>query len=580
MNKFVKFIKKHILAIILSLVVGLVMIYPVVLFQLDLGESYQGIYLAETDNEEYYTARAREVFDGHPKMGNAFIFEDRDSWWLQPPLGEIIFYFLGKIFFLSEVQTIIFLSKFFLPACLFLMIYIFCFKLFKNRFLSIASALFVVLAAQILFFPSSLVSLFLFDLDKFDIGGHLSYTRPVIPQVSSIFFFLFLILFYELLTKRKILYLILSGIIYGLIIYIYLYNWIFLSILQVLILFYFLFKKNKKRFLKIFYSFLIGILVSLPYFLIFLKFKSSSVFAAAQERYNLVFSHEFVFSKLITLALIFLIIFYFKKKKDRTFKIFLVMLLTGLVGINQQVLTGVLLFRGHFHWYFIVPTAALIFIFIFYKMFKKYNLVLSRIFLIFLVGFSFAFALLAQNQVLYRFKEKFSGRQKWMQVYEYLEQEFKDEIVVLGNNRNWSMNLPIYTHHYPYIGTHGTLFLVCPERLKFNFFVHAFLRNVKRENIDDLFLDPELENHFLSVIGGAHNIQVHGCLHCLPIEFKEKWKGEYIEFLENQNFEDLDRYKIDVVVWDKGLNFQLPRELEDDLSLIFKTDDFDVYKYR
>ena len=71
---------------------------PQFLFILELGNNYEGVYLAGSDSEEYYTARIHEVFDGHYLLGNAFLYEERDNLWLQPPLAEIFYLIIGKIF--------------------------------------------------------------------------------------------------------------------------------------------------------------------------------------------------------------------------------------------------------------------------------------------------------------------------------------------------------------------------------------------------------------------------------------------------------------------------------------------------
>ena len=89
-------IKTHQWAILLAFLVGIIVAFPQFYFSYDHSETYQGIYIANSDSEAYYLNRVQEVRDGHPSLNSAHFKDGKDDPYLFPPLDEILVAYLGK----------------------------------------------------------------------------------------------------------------------------------------------------------------------------------------------------------------------------------------------------------------------------------------------------------------------------------------------------------------------------------------------------------------------------------------------------------------------------------------------------
>ena len=82
------FLKRHGLAFILAILVGVICIAPFLYFALH-APGYSGIVMMGTDGEEHYLARMAEVYDGHAGVGNVFL-PDKNLPYFAPAGGEIL----------------------------------------------------------------------------------------------------------------------------------------------------------------------------------------------------------------------------------------------------------------------------------------------------------------------------------------------------------------------------------------------------------------------------------------------------------------------------------------------------------
>ena len=155
----INFFKKHWIAIILAFLTGLIIISPQIALIFELGENYQGINIDKTDSENFYTAKVREVYDGHLKASNTEFYEYKNEPYLQPSLTEFILAFLAKIFFLTPAQIIL-VGKFIFPILLFLSIYFFSFRFTKSKLISLTVPLVIILSSRLISFPKEILALF------------------------------------------------------------------------------------------------------------------------------------------------------------------------------------------------------------------------------------------------------------------------------------------------------------------------------------------------------------------------------------------------------------------------------------
>ena len=201
-------IKRHWPAILAALILGFFTVMPFLYFQISLGEEYRGVFKEIANDELFYMARVKDVMDGHPVLGNAYLYEHKDQlpqqlflpeWMLAQPL---------KLFNFDIIQGRIFYG-FILPALAFILTYIAFYRIYPSRF-------WAGLFSAFLFF-----GLYLFK-----------FTRPVIPQFVFIFWlaqFIFLwsliknkyddIMIYHRIYKKSLL--TLNILNFGLLFYLY-----------------------------------------------------------------------------------------------------------------------------------------------------------------------------------------------------------------------------------------------------------------------------------------------------------------------------------------------------------------------
>ena len=72
-------IRKHWAAFFLAVVLGFLMILPFLYFKTTLGNEYKRVLNQVVDGELFYMARIKDVIDGHPILGNAYLYEHKNQ---------------------------------------------------------------------------------------------------------------------------------------------------------------------------------------------------------------------------------------------------------------------------------------------------------------------------------------------------------------------------------------------------------------------------------------------------------------------------------------------------------------------
>ncbi|MFA4872441.1 MAG: hypothetical protein WC659_00700 [Patescibacteria group bacterium] len=571
------FCRAHAGALFLSLFIGMITIAPQLIFQSTLGERYQGIYLGGTDNEDYYAGRVREAFDGHYAIGNAFLYEGRDALFLQPPLGELLFLPLGALFSFNPVTTLFWGSRFVFPLLLTFIIYYFIYLLFSSKLLALAVSSSIVLASQFVYFPKQLFNLIPTQFGAFSIDSFLTYSRPVLPQTSTLFFFLFLLLFFLLLNKRTMVWHCYPiGILYGLSIYLYLYNWIFLTVFCIIIIGFYVWWKDKEMVKALMRFFFCGIIITLPFWFVMLKNANSPFWVETAARYNIYGSHDFVFSKLLAISLIGWLAANYRKLKDPAVHLILALILSGFVVINQQIITGRVLFYGHFHWYFNVPIFIIAMLYLAHMLSVRVAPLLNKIMVIIILSVSIGSATMIQAKSLETRAQGYMAQQDWGGVYLWLDKNLPLESVILSNNRSFSNAIPTYTKHYPYDGIYAHLFLADPERLKYNIFIYLWLRGLKADKAGEYF--SHTPHEIIGYLGAARVRRVYGCTVCVPADILHGFADEYVRFIEQRRYEQLAQYKLDIFAWDRREDGAVPEYLLTRFTFVTRVNNFDIYR--
>src|SRR3989344_3251093 len=204
-------ILKNKTAVILAVILGFLMIWPHLHFIVALGGEFKGVLPSLVNDELFYNARVKDVLDGYQTIGNAYLFEHKDSLPIQF-LSEYLLAQPLKVFGLTAIQGR-FLYNLLLPPLSFLLTYLAFCLITKSRFWSVAFS-------SLLFF-----------------GLYLNnFLRTVSPQLNFIFWLTQFIFIWQLIKNGQSRKLLLSNVVnLGLLFYIYPYYWTFYMIFLVIL---------------------------------------------------------------------------------------------------------------------------------------------------------------------------------------------------------------------------------------------------------------------------------------------------------------------------------------------------------
>lgn len=548
MNKIITILKNHKWAVILAVLAGIIIALPQFYFRFH--DSYQGIDMPLTGAEFYYQGRIQEARDGYYSMGNVWFLEYKDRPYIQPPLGEIMTAYLGKIFALDINNTIL-LSRVFFPALILLTIYAFVYFLIKRKDVALIASTGIILADNVFTRP------FIMNLLKGEIVDYmaLGYARPINPQISSLLFFGFLLFFWLFLVKKKWIFGILSGLFWGMSFYVYFYTWsLILVFLGILALFFFV-KKEWLDLKKVFLVVIVALIVATPYISNVFQAMQYPEYLESSQRLGLIDSRQPTPALLVPAALIiFLIVFPRTLKKAYLFGTTLFMAL--LVALNQQIITGKLLINDHYHWYYSKPLSFIFMTICFFylleriissQFFKKAVIVtiiatfILNGFITDMVNYSYR---LRQPLVIEERGDTYGPVLKWLNINTQ-----KDEVVLA--NRSLSVLVSVYTSlNTAYDWRWANQYLIPQRELLERLFFMYRLRGVPVEAAADVFLQ---EKWWISAqIFGEYYRQTLGDWDQVPDEIITSFAKDYQAFSKIPVEKLFQKFKIKYVVWDKN----------------------------
>lgn len=460
-NKTTLLAYRHSVAIFLSILIGCIVVIPQILFIYNLGDDYQGIQMYGADAELHYLARMQESVDGEG-LGNPFIYEYKDN---VPSttytISETILAWPAMVLGYSVPNLSLF-YKFLLPAIIALLAYGLTYRLIGSRLWSAVSMFAVVLGPTLLNLPDIL---HLVRWEKV-YSQFTLYSRPVNPEFSSILFFTYLHVVLTVLRKRNWGWFALLGVLFGLSFYIYLYSYTFFLALNFVLLGIHLIKKEWKVSLGFFAATVLGLMVGSLSIVNTLKLSGHPYFQDMAVLSDIVSSHHPVISIAgIIVAIIFL--FFIFKHRDYSGLTFLgALLVTSFVVINQQIITGILIQEGHYHWYFNTPVFILILVVAgFYLIGRKYQVV-GVIMATLMISAALASAVLIQTSSYEYWMTKTQSSQRYVGVLAWIKSNTLKESVVLAN-KPLSELIPVYTSANVVWEDHASYYLLPQERRDF-----------------------------------------------------------------------------------------------------------------
>ena len=583
-------LRPHCAALFTVVIVGLMYGLPNVFFMLSLGNEYRGIPMLQTPNEGSYLARIQEVVDGHEALGSPFLFEYKDEPPLSPPMGEWLYALPSIIFGMTPAATLV-LSKFILPAVLFLLVYALLLRLTGDatapqKLNAIACGLFVVLGYDLVDFRT--VFSYLSGADS--PGTFLLWARPVNPILGGIFLFSFLISIFALAqgTRRRNGAVLGASVSFALMLGTYFFSWgTALSILGVLILLL-LFRREYRIVGNLALTIPLGALFAAPYLVNAFRAAESPLYESAVLRSGLFYTHYPLLNKFLIATLVVFVALllwdYFLKRKTlgsttpqiqhtnkpenvgmlleknvhqaypAKWHIFcFALLLGGLWAYSQQMLTGRTIWPYHFVQY-TIPLGMVVAFSVLFNIIKSWNRYVWGTLIAVIALSSLSFGVYTQVSAHAFAKPLFAMRQSYRPLFDFLNRSEKD-CVVFVNETNPELSelntlIPAFTHCNRYATTE--LYSLIPEeRGTDGYRALLRLRGISADGIDAYLAAHEREaaGYLYSNWKGLFGVKDFPDFNDAELQARlQKLPALYREFLKKDIGGELRKYRLDYIL--------------------------------
>lgn len=343
-------IRQHWSAVVLALVIGVICAAPFYYFAST--PEYRGIVMMGNDAEDHYLARMKEVYEGHLSLGNTFL-PNKDQSYFVPSGGEILASGVGKLSGQSATDAEM-LNKFIFPFLIALVLYALGYSISRSRGAGLLSA------ATVLLGDGALISGFspwknLMRGITANIN-FLGYTRPINPEVSGLILMLGLLLSYRIFLARtaRSWESIVLAFVFGGALYVSPFTYSFLGMFLFLLFVWLIWSREK---ILAFRAFAIGgvaLLSAIPFYLNYHALTMASAYVDSAMRQGLVVSRAPIVGWWLPLMLL-AAIFFWPKRYAQARPLFITAALALLILLNQQIITGHIIQPGHYHWYITVP---------------------------------------------------------------------------------------------------------------------------------------------------------------------------------------------------------------------------------
>lgn len=565
---FLAVLRRHYLAILLAIIVGISTALPQLISQRD--PAFRGVFKLVNNDEWYYMARARDVIDGHSTVANPYLFEYKSGESMQFWLPD---YLLAKplAIFGIDVYYGYWFYDFLLPAIATILAYTILLTLTTSRAWALAGAAFFHLY-------------WFFDL----------FNRPTSPQLIFLFWLALFFVLLRLATQPMRRYVIIATLLFGALFYIYPYYWVFYIILLSLLSCVAFFVQSRDAALRYVAVLFGGLLIGAPHLALMARASATIPFyRESLERVGLIATHfpsglDIVNgSALLLLAL--LVAWKHKALADRNIVLFLSFaLLSVVIAVNSHIITGLHLQLASHYWLqasflFLVGWVYLLaqlarHIEPFFRVRFAYGI---GIFLAFLVAVSLSRTIIGQSTMndYDRFLQGYAPVFAWLNAHTE-----KDSVVFADEPLH--VLIPSYAANNIYYSGAERLFVMPSRELWERFALFNFWRTIDR----DFVVENQRAlwgNYYVDLFD--HNQtknRLRGWLGLPPVFYREDPPEEKIqdfltfsrEMQSGDFYTQLKKYRLDYLVWDKERDKDWPIAQWKFLKSAATIDRFVIYK--
>ncbi len=423
-----------------------------------------------TDAESLYLNKIQGAYMGCTFNCNPFIKEYGYNFpHFDSSISSMILALPGIILSIDTLDLKI-LYELVLPIIIFLLSFLLLDRITRNIHISILGSLFIVLGYNLLNFVDllnihDLLNLFRFVTDE---DQFLIFSRPVNPQFSSLYFFLYLNILYLAIKKNTRLWYIILGIFFGLSFYVYFFTYAYLTVLNLVFIGIYFFRKEFDRLKGLVVSLSVGIILAIPVFYQIVNLMSHEYYLTIPHEY-LRMSHipdVSLFGISIFIVCSTLLFLVYKKNKIINDEFIFI---SGLISAcfltrNEHVITGLIMQYGHFEMYVFSPVLVISIVY-FIKEFLSDN-IKSKICIaiIYLLSILCIFnSILIQINSYKNSLDYTIYVQRYVPILNWIKSNSKDSIFMAPESL--SQYIPLYSRNYVFWTLYAGQWISKPERI-------------------------------------------------------------------------------------------------------------------
>ena len=583
MEAFKNFVHTHAIGLAFAFFVGACAVIPSLVPPILLGADYHGIAFVANNDENAYRARIHEILDGHLAVGSTNLYEHKDDKGVIPPIHEYLYAIPAFFFGLSGV---IVFSKFLLPALLFFLVY---------RFVRSLGGEGDAYSRSILVWTAVAAGLFAsFGLDAGNIhqqidllkGTHdafasLSWTRLVNPIIGALEILVFFLALLKVWKEKHRKATIVAGLTMALSVG-YFFGFGIIACTLGAAGLAALFLRDMARVVRLATIGVIGIVCSLPYWILALSAASGEEGRILSERNGMYFTHDAVVNKFLLLTTVFTLLsfcyaYFYKRYRDElsSWGFVFIVLSGSWIALNQQVITGRAIWYYHFAQY-TMPIGFIVLAVVGYLVWRRQ---FPRFYRVALTGGIVVSALLlVLTGLSYRYgMGDFKALQQHGDLFSFLNNEAPKDCVVFIKEESDPAEpmIPAYTH----CNVYSTIYLfngVPRDRTLHNFLLRMRLEGVTEADMHQYLLahEPEIRHYFFDnwdqIFASGIDSWVEGRIVML--------EDAYRPFLKEDMKREMLMYRMDYFAVREPLPPSLFQQLPG-LSLLKRFPDYYVYTF-
>ncbi len=529
---------------VLAFLFACAVVVPNILQRFDRQYLFQGIEIMPTDAETYYAVRFREILDGHPGLGNAYLSAPKEQPSIQPPIPEWTLATISRLMPFEPALNFI-LLKGLCAFAVFIVAFLLAHAITNRRYESLAAVTVMLFAAAAFSAPWNLLEVL--SSGSFTVFGWLRFARPVNPLWTMSWVYLTIFFLSQWVRKPDIVWIVLAALTTSLLLYAYFYAWTYLLAVVGLLLLWYAWHKDTKRLFHILLFFGIFALLGTIYFLHLAELMQHPWYLETSRRQGLIPSREPAFGVWI-IALILISVFGKRIAWKEQWPLVMALAFGGLIAMNQQLLTGQHLFPEHYHWYFIQPLGTLLATLIVLLACREWLPVAAyRSLIAGTIIFSVTFGFMQQRDTYGTYRNEWGVKQAYAPVLAFVRENLPADSVVHSLDNALLDLVPIYTSMNVYTFSQALNYLAPTERIRDSFFFTLWLAGLTPEEARQQFPTSMRWLVGSSIYSGYYR-ELGGNYDALPDELVAEHVKDYERYYALSFEEKMKLYPLDYVI--------------------------------